>query len=36
MTGSWVMDAYIIGSIILIAYPLGVYIYREFIKNKNK
>lgn len=32
MTGSWVLDAYIIGSIILLAYPAIVYVYREFVK----
>ena len=34
MTGSWIMDAYIIGSAILIVYPLSVFIYREFINKK--
>lgn len=32
MTGSWTMDAFIIGSIILIGYPLLVYLYREYLK----
>lgn len=35
MTGSWVIDAFIIGLIILIAYPTGVYLSKEVIK-KNK
>lgn len=35
MTGSWVIDCFIIGCIILIAYPAIVCIYRDFIK-KNK
>lgn len=29
MTGSWVVDAFIIGSIILIVYPLINFIYKE-------
>lgn len=31
MTGSWTLDAFIIGSIILLVVPLAVFIYREAI-----
>lgn len=29
MTGSWVLDAFMIGSIILIMYPLLNFIFKE-------
>jgi len=34
MTGSWPIDAFIIGSIIIILVPLGVWIYKEIYKSK--
>lgn len=34
MIGSWPIDQFIYGSIILIIVPVVVFIYREFIKNK--
>lgn len=33
MTESWVMNSFIVGSIILLVYPTVVFIYRE---SKNK
>ncbi len=35
MTGSWTLDAFAIGSVILIGYPLVVYIIRSR-KERNK
>ncbi len=35
MTGSWPIDQFIYGSILLTIVPVVVFIYREFIK-KNK
>lgn len=32
MTGSWTIDAFIIGCIILIIIPLGIWLYREVYK----
>lgn len=34
MTGSWTMDAFIVGSIILIGLPAVVCLYRDVIKKK--
>ncbi len=34
MTGSWVIDGFIYGSIILIVVPVAVFIYKEFIEKK--
>jgi len=33
MTGSWTMDSFIIGCIILVLIPLIVWIYKEVIKS---
>lgn len=34
MTGSWTMDGFIIGSILLVLIPLAVWFYREVYKKK--
>lgn len=34
MTGSWAMDEFIIGSIILVLLPGSVWFYKEVIKKK--
>lgn len=34
MTGSWTMDAFIVGCILIIVIPLGIWLYREVFKNK--
>ena len=34
MTGSWTMDAFIIGCILIIVIPLGIWLYLEVFKNK--
>lgn len=31
MTGAWTLDAFLVGSVVLVLVPLGVYIYREFL-----
>lgn len=34
MTGSWTIDAFIIGSIILIIVPAGIWLYEEVFNKK--
>ncbi len=34
MTGSWTMDGFIVGSIILIMIPALVWFYREVVSKK--
>jgi hypothetical protein len=34
MTGSWTMDQFIIGSVILILVPASLWVYREIINKK--
>lgn len=34
MTGSWTIDAFIIGSVILICLPAVVCLYEDVFKNK--
>lgn len=36
MTGSWTLDVFIIGSIILIGYPLAVCIIKHKKKEKDR
>lgn len=36
MTGSWTMDAFIIGSIILIIVPLAATIYEDIVKKERR
>lgn len=35
MTGSWTMDGFIIGCILLILIPLAVWLYKEVYKKKS-
>lgn len=32
MTGSWTMDAFIIGCILLVVIPTGIWVYYEVLK----
>ncbi len=34
MTGSWTIDAFIIGCILLIIIPIVIWVYREVYKKK--
>jgi len=34
MTGSWTMDGFIIGCVLLILIPLGVWLYKEVYKKR--
>lgn len=34
MTGSWTLDVFIIGNMILLIVPLAVFFYRETLKPK--
>lgn len=36
MTGSWTMDAFIIGCIIIIVIPLAIWIYREVYQKQRR
>lgn len=36
MTGSWTIDAFIIGCIVLIIVPVGIWLYQEVFKNKGR
>ena len=36
MTGSWTMDGFIYGAIILLIVPLAIFIYKEFINKGGK
>lgn len=36
MTGSWTIDAFIIGCIVLIIVPTAIWLYEEVFKNKGR